>query len=90
MLFNYMNKNQVEKKFGGEAQNVENNNFPPIFPSNEYLLPIEKKEDILISERRYIEIVRKNKNITVSPYINEMIERNGKYRLEEGKLKKLS
>ncbi len=68
-LFNNINRKQVEKKFGGLAEDISTNYFPPIFPNNEYLLPNEKKETVLISEAKYIEKIKKNKNISISPYL---------------------
>ena len=37
-LFKYINKKQVENKFGGEAENLERQFFPPFFPSDDYFL----------------------------------------------------
>jgi hypothetical protein len=71
-LFNNINRKQVEKKFGGLAEDVSSNYFPPIFPNDEYLLPNEKMETVLVSESNYIEKIKKNKNISVSPYLDLM------------------
>lgn len=69
-LFRSINKSQVEKKYGGNAENIYTHYFPPIFPSNNYFLPEENPEDILVSEQKYSEIVRNNSKIKVSPFLS--------------------
>ena len=81
-LFKFINKKQVEKKLGGLAEDVNNDYFPPIFPNDEYLLPFENKDNILITEDQYIEKIKKNKKISISPYIYLM---NNKQNKKEGK-----
>ena len=62
-LFKEIRKDNIEKKFGGEAPNVpfgeEHGLFPPRMPSELYLKENENRNDVLISEEEYI---RKLKN----------------------------
>jgi hypothetical protein len=45
-LFKLINKNQVEKKYGGNAENVEiGNYFPLSFQCNEYYSELDEKND---------------------------------------------
>jgi hypothetical protein len=69
-IFKSINKTQIEKKFGGNAENVFSHFFPPIFPSNNYFLLEENPEDILITEQRYNDLLRNNTKIKVSPYLS--------------------
>ena len=70
-----INPNQLEKKYGGLAENVSDNiKFPFILPSDEYQVSDENR---LISEEEYIEMVNQNKLVTISPYL-----------IQEGKIKK--
>jgi hypothetical protein len=78
-LFIYINRKQVEKRFGGLAEDINNDYFPPIFPNDEYLLPYEDKKTVLICESMYIEKLKKNKNISVSPYLNLMNNKANKH-----------
>lgn len=77
-LLKFINKEQIEKKFGGQAENIEKNFFPPKFPSNAYLLSKERYEEILVSESKYIEMVNSNNKIVVSPYLEEMTKNKNK------------
>jgi len=49
---------------------VERKYFPPIFPSDEYFVNDEDRE-ILVNVREYKEIIRVNKELRKSPYIDE-------------------
>lgn len=57
-LFKETNKKQVEKRFGGEAQNNDNNFWPPYFPSEEYFLEEEKKELVLVDRVKYADMAK--------------------------------
>jgi hypothetical protein len=70
-LFFYINPTQIEKKFGGMAEDIKSFYFPPIFPSNNYLLPNEKKNSILLDEEVYNALLKNNKEMVRSPYLSE-------------------
>ena len=70
-----INPTQLEKKYGGLAENVSDNiEFPFMLPSDEYQVNGEKN---IISESEYIELVNQNKLVTISPYL-----------IQEGKISK--
>ena len=72
--------NNLEKRFGGEAENInyeKGNLFPPFMPKNkEFLLKNEDKKNILITEEKYIQMVKKDLIIkeSISPFILKKIE----------------
>ena len=68
-LFKFINKSQIEEKFGGNAENVKNHFFPPIFPSDEYFKNEDIVEEIIVSEEVYLEKVKNNDKIVRSPYL---------------------
>jgi len=81
-IFNHINREQVEEKFGGTAKNVERHHSPPSIPSNNFLMENEKKEDILLTEEQYKERLKTNKFLVPSPYIeftNILDEEASKY-----------
>mmetsp|Transcript_35566 Transcript_35566/g.32050 ORF Transcript_35566/g.32050 Transcript_35566/m.32050 type:complete len:292 (+) Transcript_35566:118-993(+) len=51
-MWTHINKTQVEKRFGGNAENNEKF-WPPQFPSEQYFLENEKPEDFLVSKDEY-------------------------------------
>ena len=57
-LFKNINKSQVERKFGGTAENVSSHFFPPMFPSNNYFTDDDNPDQILINEYKYLEVIR--------------------------------
>ena len=63
-----VNPNQIERKYGGLAEDKIDNYFPPTIPSDYYILSTEKEEDILINEEEYKRLVNSGKLTTVSPY----------------------
>jgi hypothetical protein len=68
-IFNLINPLQVEKKYEGKATNVNNLFFPPIFPSNCYFLPNEKKSNILLDEEIYKNLAKTNQKMCLSPHL---------------------
>ncbi|CAD8175987.1 unnamed protein product [Paramecium pentaurelia] len=52
-LFEHCHKSQVEQKYGGISQNIENNFWPPHEISQQYFLPTDNITDILISKQQY-------------------------------------
>ena len=71
-VLNNIHPSQLEKQFGGQAENIgENLNFPFLLPSDEYQID-DRNEDQIITEGEYIKLVREDKLVTISPYlINE-------------------
>ena len=68
-IFTFINPFQVEQRFLGKAPNVERHYFPHIIPSENFNLisdPLEK----FMSTDKYLELVKRNKNVIKSPYIN--------------------
>jgi hypothetical protein len=70
-MFRFINPRQIEKKFGGLADDVKEYFFPPIFPNQNFLLASEKKEEILIEEDRYRHLIKGNKDIVPCPHLNK-------------------
>jgi hypothetical protein len=70
-LFESINPDQVEKKYGGNADSLEVNFFPPYMPNDNILLPGEIKQNILVTESMYKDLYVNGKLTTLSPYINE-------------------
>lgn len=69
-IFKFINKTQIEKKFGGLAENIESNFFPPNFPSDDYFSDLDNINEILVDEEKHREKLKNNKNLTQSPYIS--------------------
>lgn len=74
-IFQHIHPSQVEKKFGGEAEDAQDMFFPPVMPSNKYLLGTENENEILISEQAFhqinnIEHENENETPTPTPIIN--------------------
>jgi hypothetical protein len=67
-LLELINPRQLEKRYDGLAENIENDFYPPYMPNDNYLLANQKEEDILISEEQYRELVYNNKVVAISPY----------------------
>jgi hypothetical protein len=68
-LFESINPDQVEKRYGGNADNLLDNFFPPYMPEGDILLPGESKQDLLITEEAYKEMYLAGKLSTLSPYV---------------------
>jgi hypothetical protein len=64
-IFTYINEEQVEQKFGGKAPDVVpgmHRLFPPLFPSNNFLLPGQVKSmEGIVSEEKYKELYKSDK-----------------------------
>ena len=67
-LFAIINRSQVEKRFGGLAENLTNHYFPHTVPSNEYFLSGDDPKELLITEEQYRTKVENDEKIQVSPY----------------------
>jgi hypothetical protein len=77
-IFEIINISQLEKKYCGEAANIEKHFFPPIFPSNNYFPQFEDQSDLLKREEEYKKIIEQNPHLVASPYVqfNEEIDIN--------------
>lgn len=71
-MFKYINPRQIEKKFGGTAEDIKNYFFPPIFPDNNYFLSNEKSSNLLISEEKYLNLLQERKEMTPCPYLFDL------------------
>ena len=88
-LFQDINPQNLEERFGGQAQNCvydeENCLFPPRMPCNNYLKSNEDAKDIFITEEEYIERYNTG-NIppqSVSPFVMERIKKEKKMKEKE-------
>lgn len=69
-LFVNINREQVEKKYGGLAPNVEGGCFfPPNVPSNNYLTENDDYNALHVSESQYLKMLKSNPKIVRSPYL---------------------
>ena len=70
-IFSIINPCQIEKKYGGKAEDLKSYFFPPIFPSEYYLLDSEKNDTnkIFINEEEYKKKIISNQTLLPSPYI---------------------
>ena len=74
-LFDDFNPYNLEKRFGGQAENLiyggENSLFPPRVPTDNIFFPNENIKDILITEEEYITRCKKGliPKQSISPYI---------------------
>ena len=69
-IFNYINPEQIEEKFGGKAQNVKSHYFPHWIPSNKFLLENDSVDKIIDGDK-YIELLKNNKKYIHSPYLDQ-------------------
>jgi len=69
-MFEFINKSQVEKRFGGTASNVEDAFFPHVNPDPNVFNAKEDRNKYLIDEESYCEFVEKNPQYVKSPYID--------------------
>ena len=74
-LFDDFNPDNLEKRFGGRAENLvyggENSLFPPRVPTDNIFFPYENPRNILITEEEYISRCKKGliPKQSISPYI---------------------
>ena len=73
-MFNFINPMNLEKRFGGDADDLKYDEkhalFPPRMPQTEkYLLSNENKKNILISEDEYIKKMNSLPEESISPYV---------------------
>ena len=76
----YINEDNLEKRFGGEAIDLDygedNSLFPPRMPSDNFFLENENAKDILITEEEYIEKLNSGKipQRSASPYLSDKLK----------------
>ena len=93
-LFQDINPQNIEERFGGSAPNCvydqENCLFPPRMPSNYYLKEDEDPNEIFISEEEYIQRYNEGKipEGSVSPFIIDKIKRERKEKEKEEMMRK--
>lgn len=75
-VFSFINRSQVEKKFGGDAENINKVYFPPTFPSNDYFTEYDNPKEIMVSEESYRKKINTNSLLIPSPYIDLIKENN--------------
>jgi len=68
-IFKFINKDQIEARFGGNGSNVSNYFFPPVIPSKRFLMEGQNEDQVLVNNEVYIEKIRTNPKLTISPYI---------------------
>ena len=79
-LFDDFNPDNLEKRFGGRAEDLvygrENSLFPPRMPTDNIFFPYENKNNILITEEEYINRCKKGliPRQSISPYILDKLE----------------
>jgi len=81
-MFEFINNEQVEKKYGGLAKNVDgeiDGYFPPIIPSENFLKQSDQREEFLISEEMYIELYHQGRISRLSPYMIDKINKRGSF-----------
>jgi hypothetical protein len=78
-IFDYINEEQVEQKYGGKASNVVNDFFPPKMPSENY----KKTGGGLITQEEYDKLIVENKLTTISPYYLKRKEAEKKKIIED-------
>jgi hypothetical protein len=70
-LFAFINQDQIEKRFGGKANDIipgHNNCFPPIFPNNKDLFDPLRSRGRILSEEEYKEMHLNGLLATTCPY----------------------
>lgn len=68
-VFTYIHPSQVEKKYGGLAENKASEFFPGFMPSSTFLLDTQDKNQVLISEEKYKELSENGKLAAVNKEI---------------------
>ena len=69
-MFKFIHPSQIEERFGGKSKNFEDNFFPHISPSNQYLIEGDKPDELFVSEDKYKVIIEKDDKIYKCPFID--------------------
>ena len=67
-LFKFINKSQIEKRFGGTAENMNDYYFPHVVPSEDYYVEGDDPSELLINEEEYLMKVSRGEDLDKSPY----------------------
>lgn len=92
-LFKDFNRQNLEKKFGGDALDVEyhkpNGLFPPRMPCSYFFKESDDPKELLITENEYMEKVKKGEipKQSLSPFIIEKINKMKKEKIIRNKEK---
>ena len=70
-LFEFAHPDQVEEKYGGNAPDAEVF-WPPVMPSTNF----DHDENLLVSEKEYLEILKNNKDLKPRPDLINVEENN--------------
>jgi hypothetical protein len=66
-IFKFVHPSQIEAKYYGTAENINDYLFPPISPSETYFIDKNDKEKLTPMEL-YIDIIKSNRDLKQSPY----------------------
>lgn len=77
-IFTYINRSQIEKKYGGNAVDKTSEFFPGFMPSEEYLIESQNKKSFLISEEKYKILCNEGKIAFVNQEILASLELKNK------------
>ncbi len=85
-IFTYINKSQIEKKYGGDAEDKEREFFPGFMPSGNNLLDDCNRTNFLITEEKYKFLCDEGKLATVNYDIIKEYEEKLNKKREDPKL----
>lgn len=69
-MFSFINPNQIEKKYGGKAENITSYFFPPVVPNNDFFKETDDIKKLFVTEEQYREIIRSNSSLIPSPFVD--------------------
>jgi len=73
-IFTYINRSQIEKKYGGNSEDKTREFFPGFMPSEDYLLKGQDKKTYLVSEEKYKLLCDEGKIATINHEILKSLE----------------
>lgn len=74
-VFKNINKAQIERRFGGLADDIVTKFFPPIFPSDDFFTSEDDKK-VCVDESKYFEIINTSQTYKRSPFLFNVINLN--------------
>lgn len=75
-IFTYINRCQVEKKYGGDAEDKKGEFFPGFMPSKKFLLNSQDKDKYLVSKENYKLLCNQGKIAQPNNIILEELEKS--------------
>ena len=89
VIWEMINKNQVEKRFEGEQKDISTDFFPPRIPLDSNGVRANPKGDktILYTKEEYISLVNEDKIFTICPYLIDEINRDIEAKKQEELIK---